>query len=177
MRDISQAVKSASEFQFTGYLAFAAGVVSAVGLVFFIAMFYFMATGRNELVTRVGMINDICVAIQYLLTIPLALALNRILSPYNPVLMRFATIFGVAALLAVIGLQLLLIFNVLTFEQQMPWIALAMILGVGTWLLITGLVARSTNRMPNSLLMSILAIPYIGYPVWAVWLGLQLLAW
>jgi hypothetical protein len=80
-------------------------------------------------------------------------------------------------LLITVGLQLLLIFKVLTFEQQVMWISLAMILGVGSWLVITGLVARSTNRLPNSLLMSILAVPYFGYPVWAFWLGQLLLAW
>ena len=80
-------------------------------------------------------------------------------------------------MLIVFGLQLLLIFKVLTFEQQVLWVTLAMILGVGSWLVVTGLVARSTGRLPNSLLMSILAVPYIGYPVWAFWIGLQLLGW
>jgi hypothetical protein len=77
----------------------------------------------------------------------------------------------------VVGLQLLLIFGVLTFERQVIWVSLAMILGVGSWLVITGWVARSTGRLPNSLLMSILAVPYVGYPVWAFWLGQQLLGW
>jgi hypothetical protein len=71
----------------------------------------------------------------------------------------------------------LLIFRVLTFEQQVIWVSLAMILGVGSWLLITGLVAPSTNRLPNSLLMSVLAVPYVGYPAWAFWLGQRLLRW
>ncbi len=75
-------------------------------------------------------------------------------------------------MLIVFGLQLLLIFKVLTFEQQVLWVTLAMILGVGSWLVVIGLVARSTGRLPNSLLMSILAVPYIGYPVWAFWIGL-----
>jgi hypothetical protein len=52
-----------------------------------------------------------------------------------------------------------------------------MILGVGSWLVITGIVARSTGKLPNSVLMSILAVPYIGYPVWAFWLGQHLLVW
>ena len=116
-------------------------------------------------------------ALQYLLTILVALALYRILRVYNPALVRTATIIGIVALLAVVGLQLLLIFKVLTFQQQVPWVSLAMMLGVGVWLVATGLVARSTGRMPNSLLMSILAVPYLGYPVWAFWLGLRLLNW
>jgi hypothetical protein len=31
--------------------------------------------------------------------------------------------------------------------------------------------------MPQSLLMSALAVPYFGYPIWAFWLGLLLLDW
>ena len=80
-------------------------------------------------------------------------------------------------MLLVVGLQLLLIFGVLTFAQQVLWLSLAMLLGVGSWLVITGLLARSTGRLPNSVLMSILAVPYFGYPVWAFWLGRRLISW
>ena len=123
------------------------------------------------------MLNDICVALQYLLTIPIALVLYQILLSYNPALIRGATIVGVGGMLLTFGLQLLLIFGVLTFERQVLWVSLAMILGVGSWLLITGLAARSTGRLPNSVMMSFLAVPYIGYPVWAIWLGQRLLGW
>lgn len=80
-------------------------------------------------------------------------------------------------MLLVAGLQLLLIFRVVAFEQQVLWVSLAMILGVGSWLVITGLVARSTSRLPGSLGMSILAVPYVGFPAWAFWLGQRLAAW
>jgi uncharacterized membrane protein SirB2 len=112
-----------------------------------------------------------------LLTIPVALALYPILKAYRPALMRAITITGVVSMLLVTGLQLLLIFKALTFEQQLPWIALAIILGVGSWLVLTGLVEQSTGKLPNSLLISALAVPYFGYPVWAFWLGLHLLKW
>lgn len=168
---------SFSPYQFTGRIAILSGVISAIGVVFFIAMLIFFATPNTGLGLTFGMLNDICVAIQYLLTIPIALELYRILVAYNPVLIRIATITGIVALAATVGLQLLLIFKVLTFEQQAPWIALTMVLGIGFWLVITGLVARSTTRLPNSLLMSSLAVPYFGYPVWAFWLGQRLLGW
>jgi hypothetical protein len=135
------------------------------------------ATPLKTLGLTFGLLNDICVAIQYLLTIPVALALYRILLPYNPALIRLATIVGIAMMLVVIGLQLALIFGVVTFEQQVVWVSLAMIVGVGSWLVITGLVARSTGRLPNSVLMSSVAVPYLGYPVWAFWLGRRLLGW
>lgn len=153
------------------------GIISAIGVVLLIVMFILFATPQKELGYRVGMLNDICVALQYLLTIPIALALYPILKPYNPALVHIATITGIVSMLLVTGLQLLLIFKVLTFEQQVVWAAPAIILGVGFWLIISGLAARSTGRLPASLLMSSLAVPYFGYPVWAIWLGLHLLNW
>ena len=160
-----------------GGFAIVSGIISAIGVAFLIAMFVLLATPLKEQSSAFGLLNDICVAIQYLLTIPIALALYRILLPHNPTLIRVATIGGVAAMLIVIVLQLALIFEVLTFQQQVVWASLAMIVGVGSWLVITGLVARSTGRLPNSVVMSAVAVPYLGYPVWAFWLGRRLLGW
>jgi hypothetical protein len=177
MSEVSYAARSVSTIHFTGGIAILSGIISAIGIVFLIAMFALFTTPRQDLALTVGMINDICVALQYLLAIPIALALYRILVVYNPTLIRAATIVGIGAMLLTFGLQLLLIFKVLAFEQQVIWVSLAMLLGVGSWLVITGLVARSTDKLPSSLLMSILAVPYFGYPVWAFWLGQLLLAW
>jgi len=177
MTSVTQTIPSDPVIRAAGGFAIVSGIISAIGVVFLITMFVLFATPFKELALIFGMLNDICIGIQYLLTIPIALALYRILLPYNPTLIRFATVFGVAMMLTVIVLQLALIFKVLTFEQQAVWITLAMIVGVGAWLVITGLVARSTGRLPNSVLMSSLAVPYVGYPVWAFWLGRRLLGW
>lgn len=160
-----------------GGFAIVSGIISAIGVVSLIAMFILFATPLKSLGLTFGMVNDICIAIQYLLTIPIALALYRILLPYNPALIRLATTAGITMMLVVIGLQLALVFGVLPFEKQVIWVSLAMIIGVGSWLVITGLVARSTGRLPNSVLMSSVAVPYLGYPVWAFWLGRRLLGW
>jgi len=160
-----------------GGFAIISGVVSVVGFVFLITMFVFFATPYKSLGETFGMLNDICVALQYLLAIPVALALDQILRPYNPTLIRFATIIGILMMMIVIGLQLALVFGVIPFERQVGWVTLAMIVGVGSWLMMTGLVARSTGRFPNSVLMSGIAVPYVGFPVWAFWLGRLLLGW
>jgi hypothetical protein len=177
MSEVSHAAPSVSTIHIAGRIAILSGIISAIGVVFIIAMFGSFATPKKELGLTFGLLNDICAVLQYLLAIPIALALHRILVVYNPALMRVATITGVAALLITVGLQLLLIFKVLTFEQQVIWVSLAMILGVGSWLVIAELVARSTHRLPNSLLMSILPVPYLGFPVRAFGLGQNLLAW
>lgn len=163
-----------------GAFAIVSGIISAIGVVFLITMFALFTTPLKTLGLTFGMLNDICVAIQYLLTIPIALALYQILLPgeaATQALIRSATSVGIAAMLVVILLQLALIFGVLTFQQQVGWVSLAMVVGVGSWLVITGLVAQSTGRLPNSVVMSAVAVPYFGYPVWAFWLGRRLLGW
>ncbi len=177
MTSVTQALPADPLIRAAGGFALVSGIISAIGVAFLIAMFALFATPFKSLGLRFGLLNAICVALQYLLTIPVALALGRILLPHNPTLIRIATIIGILMMLAVIGLQLLLIFRVMTFEEQVVWVTPAMLLGVGSWLIITGVVARSTGRLPQSVLMSILAVPYLGYPIWAFWLGRHLLKW
>jgi hypothetical protein len=158
-----------------GGAAIVSSIISAIGVVFLLTMFALFATPYRTQALTFGLLNDICVAIQYLLTIPIAVALHRILRPQNPTLILAATILGLASMLLVIALQLALIFQVLTFQQQGVWVSLAMIAGVGAWLLTTGLAGRSVEGLPNSVLMSAIAVPYLGYPAWAFWLGRHLL--
>lgn len=177
MSAISQTTETDSLIRAAGGFAIVSGIISAIGVVFLIMMFILFGTSNRTLGLTFGLLNDICVAAQYALTIPIALALYRILEPYNPVLIRVATVVGITMMLVVVGLQLALIFGVMTFERQVVWVSLAMIVGVGAWLVITGLVAQSTGKLPNSLLISGIAVPYVGYPVWAFWLGRLLLSW
>jgi hypothetical protein len=171
------AIQPTSLTRAAGTIAIVSGVVAAVGVVFLIGMFILFTTPFRALALRFGIINDICIMIQYLLAIPVALALYRILRPYHPTLITLATFIGITAMLVVIALQLALIRGVLAFEEQVVWVSLAMIGGVGAWLVITGLVARSTGRLPNSVLVSLAAVPYLGYPLWAFWIGRRLLSW
>ena len=158
-----------------GACAIVTGLISAVGVVLLILMFVLFATPYQTLGQTFGTLNDICVALQYLLTIPIALALQRILIVQRPTLITIATVVGIAMMLVVVGLQLALVFGVLTFERQVVWVSLAMMVGVGSWLMITGWVAQATGQLPHSLLMSVVAVPYFGYPAWAFWLGRRLL--
>ncbi len=175
MDNMSKASTSVEADRRIGVLAILIGIISAIGFVLLIIMYVLFARSQMALGQQFGMFNDILIGLQYLLTIPVALALYRMLKAYNPALMRIATIVGVIAMLVVVALQLLLVTKVLTFEQQVPWVSLAMLLGVGFWLIATGLVARSVKWLPNSLLMSIIAVLYFGFPIWAFWLGRHLL--
>lgn len=150
-----------------GGFAIISGIVSAVGVVFLITMFILFATSHQAQGETIGLLNDICVALQYMMAIPIALALYRILSLINPSLLRIGTIVGIASMLLVIMLQLALVFGILTFQQQDVWASLAMVVAIGTWLIITGITAQSASVFPHSMLMSVIALPYFGYPVWA----------
>ena len=108
--------------------------------------------------------------IQYALAIPIALTLHRLLRPVGPGLSSTALIVGMVGLVAVVALQIMLLTRVLSFEQQVVPVSIA-ILVVGAWLVMTAYLARSTGKFPRAMLMSLLAVPYFGYPLWAFWIG------
>ena len=151
-----------------GWLAYAGGVVSVFGVVFFVGMLAVKGP--------FGRLNDICVMIQYLLALPIPLALLRLLQTRAPVLSKLAMLIGIVGMMAVVVLQFLLVAGVLSFSEQVGPVTFAMVIMVGAWLVITGYLGRSIGKLPHSLLVSIVAVPYFGYPVWAFWLGCHLLS-
>ena len=139
---------SAEVMRFGGVAAYVSGVVAAVGIVFLIA-------------------------VQYSLAVPAAVGLHALVRPRHSRLSGLVLLIGIIGMLAVVVLQLLLVFGVLAFERQVLMVVLALVV-VGLWLLITGNLARPI--LPHSQRMSLLAIPYVGYPIWAFWLGTHLLS-
>jgi hypothetical protein len=158
--------------RFGGVAAYVSGVVAAVGVVFLIAMFVSFGVG-SELAGTFGRVNDVLIVVQYALALPAAVGLHALLRARNRRLSRVVLVIGLIGMLAVVVLQLLLVFGVLTFEREVGLVVLALLV-VGAWLLITGTLARPI--LPHSQRMSLLAVPYIGYPIWAFWLGTQLLS-
>lgn len=177
MTTAARNVPSDALIRAAGSFAIVSGIISAIGIVMLISMFALFATPRRDLGLVFGSLNDICVALQYLLALPIALAMYRILRPYHPTGIAIATVVGIVSMLVVIALQMALVFGALTFQQQGIWVSLAILVGVGAWLIATGLVARATGRLPGSVVMSAMAVPYFGYPFWAFWLGRRLLGW
>jgi hypothetical protein len=157
-----------------GWCAYVSGVVSLIGIVFLIMMFVGFATNNLRL-QRFGTLNDICIIIQYLLALPITLALHQRLKLHGLALSRTATLIGIAGIIAVAILQWLLVSGMVTFEEQVGFVMIALLV-VGIWLVMTGYLGRSTAKLPRSLFMSILAAFYLGYPIWAIWLGRLLLS-
>lgn len=159
---------------FAGCCSIASGIVSFIGIVFLIVMFIGFSTNNLGL-QRYGMLNDICIIIQYLLALPITLALHQYLKVHALVLSRAAMLIGIAGILAVVVLQWLLVSGVLTFEEQVGPVMIALLM-VGIWLVITGYMGRSIGKLPSGVLISIPAAFYLGYPIWAIWLGRRLLS-
>jgi hypothetical protein len=148
--------------------AFVSGIVSIFGIVFLLV--FFTVGGRF------GSLNDIAVIIQYLLMIPIAITLWRLLRPYRPTLSLVAMVVGIAGMTAVILLQLLLVTGTLPFSKQIGMVIIAFLV-VLAWFIINQNLGSGTNILPRSMLLTVLAGLYFGYPVWAFSLGRRLSGW
>lgn len=136
--------------------------VAAIGVVLWFARFAFPGG-------IVGWLNDLMTLAQYTLGLPIAFALHAVLRRNSPTFSLLALIIGVVGMVAVVVLQLLLLVRAVTFAQQAVPVTIA-ILVVGVWLVATGYLERSIG-VRNSLRMSVLAVPYFGYPIWAWWMA------
>jgi hypothetical protein len=147
-------------------VAYISGVVSIVQLAL-LGLFY--AQGAPF-----GTLNDVAVVVQYVLALPLILALHKLLHRSAPTASAIALWLGLGGILAIVVLQALLIAGVLSFAQQVGPVSAALFLLFGGSLLTFGYLGRSLKVLPNSMLMSILGWTYFGYPIWAFWLGSRL---
>jgi hypothetical protein len=157
-----------------GWAAYANGVVSAIGLVFLIAMFASFAAGATSPGLVFGWINDISAVLAALLMLPLVVALHFLLRPHAPIMSGLAIVIGFGANLAIMVLQSLLVVGALTFQEEVGPVLIAFLFLV-VWLMMTGYLGNSIGALPHGLRMGLLAVTYVGYPIWAFWLGRHLL--
>ncbi|MFQ5944019.1 MAG: hypothetical protein ACE5JF_10740, partial [Anaerolineales bacterium] len=130
------------------WCAYASSIASILGIVF---LFAFFGLGAPT-----GTLNDIAVIVQYSLMLPIALAFYLILRPHNPSLSLAALLVGIPGMLAVIVLQILLVTGVLPFAVQIGLVVIAFLV-VLVWFIIIGYLGRSTDKLPNSMLLHVLA--------------------
>ncbi len=148
--------------------AFSSGIVSIFGIVFLTIFFTFGGI--------FGTFNDIAIIIQYLLMMPIAFMLWSALRPHGKTLSLVALLIGLAGMIAVVLLQLLLVTGVLPFSQQIGMVIIAFLV-VLVWFIINQNLGRGSIILPRSLLLTVLAGLYFGYPVWAFSLGRRLSGW
>ncbi len=125
---------------------------------------------------RFGTLNDIAIVMQYLLALPIPIAIHQLIRARAQLLSTVAMLVGIVGILAVALLQLLLIVGILSFAHQFVPINLALFLGVGGWMLLVGYLGHTTHVVRHSIVLGILGWTYLGYPVWAFGMGRQLLS-
>ena len=150
------------------WCAYTSGVVSIFGIVSLVAFF-------TTFIGPLDILNDIAVVIQYVLMIPVVLALHQILRRSGPTLSLVALLLGIPGVLAVIVLQLLFVSGALLYAQYVVLVSAGFLM-VLAWFLMVRPLSQSTGVLSRSILLHILAGLYVGYPFWAFSLGRRLRA-
>lgn len=151
----------------------ASGVIGGVGLGFLIAMYAAFAAGARSTGMTLGWVNDVTGVVTLPLALPGMLALHARLRPHAGAAGDALLVLAIGSSGAIVVLQLLLVTERLTFEQQIVPVMLAY-LGLGTWLVATSRLGHRTGVLDFGTGTGILAALYVGYPVWAFRLARQL---
>jgi len=157
-----------------GWTALTSGVVAAIGIGFLTAMFVSFAVGATSAALAFGRINDVLVLLSYLLAVPSVLAIRAILRQHAPIMSLILALVGIGAITAIVVLQSLLVAGVLTFEEQVGPVSIALLV-LGGWFVVSGHLATARGAFPHGARMGLLAATYVGYPIWAIWIGRQFL--
>src|SRR5262249_8793138 len=124
-------------------------------------------------------LNDTAAIAQYLLALPLTLALHHLVQERAPLLSTVAMVLGIVGILAFAVIQVFWLSEAFGVTTYYLLLGIAFPL-MGAWLVITGqLLWRSFGArgpLRHSRLLGILAATYVAYPIWALWLGRLLLS-
>ena len=202
--------KRLTEIQYAGWAAFFSGTVAILGLVSLILFFSLESTPNSVQSPHFwGPIRDIAPIIQMVSLFVVAFVIYRMLRSSTPGLSMMSGAIGVIGMLGVALLQFLLIFKVISFEQEVGLVLIATA-AVGILLIIVIFLGRRQGSLPsrlawlgisvgvafvlepvmlsaaggavawrvfmsNYLLLAVSAVvflvSYVGFPVWAFWLG------
>lgn len=147
-------------------------IVSATGIVFLVGMFAAFATGDRTTGQRLGFVNDTLVLATYLLTAPTVVALASVTPARRPVAI-VVPLAGLGGIAWVVAWQALLVGGAVTFEQQIGPVAAGYWV-LGAWFIVAGHRASRAGLVERGGWMGLVGATYIGYPVWAVWIGRRL---
>lgn len=148
-------------------LLLASGLVGGVSLVFLIAMFIAFGAGERSTGMTLGFVNDTLGWVSCLLALPAVVAIHALVRRVAPALSLALMVLGLASFGAITVLQLLLVTNVLTFEEQIGPVSIAY-LGLGVWLVASGYLGSRAGTIPNGARWGLFAAIYIGFPFWAL---------
>ena len=142
-------------------------IVSAAGIVFLVGMFVSFAVGRSSVAMALGTVNDALVAVQYVLLLPVVVALGSgVLGGGSPRSRRIVAALGVVGIAGVAVLQGVLAAGVLTFEQEIGPAGIAYI-PLAAWFVATGRQAARSGLDERGTAFGIVGASYLGFPIWA----------
>lgn len=150
-----------------------AAVVSLVGIIFLIGMFAAFATGTQATGQTLGLINDSVVLAQFVLVIPVVLALAALTPVRSRFIKLLVPVLGLAGVAWVVYWQAILVAGLITFEDQIGP-ASAGFLVLAAWFVIAGHLASRAGLLHRGGWMGLLAATYLGFPLWAWWIGERL---
>jgi len=110
--------RTAAILRLGAWAAYPSGVVSAIGLVFLIALYASFGVGAVSQGLVFGWINDVSAIVNGVLMLPIAVALHIVLRPHSPILSGVAMTIGIIAIAAITVLKSLLVLGALTFAQE-----------------------------------------------------------
>jgi len=157
-----------------GWAALATAVVAPIGLASLVAMYVAFAIGATSQGLAFGWVNDVLAIVTGLLMLPVAVAVHVVLRTGAPQLSRLLLLIGIGANVAIAILQSLLVLGALTFAEEIGPVLVAFLF-LAVWFVTTGYLGSRRGVLPRGFRMGFLAVTYVGYPIWAFWLGRHLL--
>ncbi len=117
---------------------------------------------------------DVSVTVQYVLMLPIAVEVHRLVRSLNPVRSRVLLVTGCFGMVLVVALEALLLADVLHLPEQLLMVTPAFAVVV-VWFCLTGRLGQKTGQLPRGIGLHILAGLFFGYPVWAFIFGRRLM--
>ena len=159
-----------------GFGVMASGLLGIPMVATLVAMYVGFALGPNArpAALRLGAINDALAIVVYGLVLPVVPAMHVLVRETGATRSLVLAAVGVVGIVVTMVLQWLLVTGAVAFEQQILPVSLAL-LGVGAWMVGTGILARRAGVLPRGLRDGLLGAVYVGFPVWAFGIGRRLL--
>ena len=156
--------------RFAGTLLLVSAALGVVAIGFLAAMFASFAAGAQADGERYGWVNDVLVIVQYALMVPAVVAVSRLARDRRPTAASAIQLSGFALVALIVVGQGLLVTGLMTFDQQTVPLSIMFIL-LAAWFVSVGWLVSNLGIARRGVAMGLLAATYIGYPIWAVWLG------